>query len=67
MRNAVCILLSFLLVFSIGTLDMPADTQLTAWWGLLFPQFFAQPDGTEQVTFAWPLLERMFRLLRFNG
>ena len=67
MRSAVCILLSFLLLFSIGTLDMPQDSRLTAWWGLLFPQVFAQPDGTEQVTFTWPLFEKVFRVLRLNG
>ena len=67
MRSAVCILLSFMLFFSIGTLDVPKNSRLTAWWGVLFPQVFAQPDGTEQVTFTWPFLERLFLALRLNG
>ena len=62
MRFAVCLLLSFVLLFTLSTLDAPAHPRLNAWWGLLFPQMFIQPDGSERVTFTWPLVTRIIRL-----
>ncbi len=62
MRGAICILLSFMLLFTLSTCPPPANARLSAWWGLLFPQMFAIPDGSERVTFEWPLVMRVFRL-----
>lgn len=67
MRGAVCILLSFILLFTLSTVDVTEHTQLSAWWGLLFPQMFARPDGTESVTFTWPFFEMVFKTFRMNG
>lgn len=67
MRGAVCILLSFMLLFTLSTLEMPADPRASAWWGLLFPQMFARPDGAEQVTFVWPMVTRIVRWFGLNG
>ena len=79
MRSAICILLSFMLLFTLSTVEAPDLStveapdlstveapdapHLSAWWGLLFPQMFAQPDGTERVIFTWPLMTRLIRLL----
>ena len=67
MRNAVCILLSFMLLFTVSTFDAPRDARLSAWWGLLFPQLFMQPDGSERVTFVWPMWTQMIRFWGMNG
>jgi len=61
MKGAVCILLSFLLLFTLSACEPPREA--TAWWGLFFPQIFARPNGTENVTFEWPLITRFFRML----
>ncbi len=62
MRGAVCILLSFMLIFTLSLCDPPENARLSAWWGLLFPQMFMRDNGSEQVVFAWPLMMRVFRL-----
>ena len=62
MRGAICILLSFMLLFTLSASDVPERTRLSAWWGLLFPQMFSVPDGSERVVFEWPLVMRVFRL-----
>lgn len=66
MRGAVCILLSFMLLFTLSTCEMPEAPRVTAWWGLMFPQVFARPDGSEQVTFTWPFLNRLLCLFWTN-
>ena len=67
MRGAVCILLSFMLLFTLSVCDTPEQPYMAAWWGLMFPQMFAQPDGGDQVTFTWPFLNRLLYLFRSNG
>lgn len=67
MRSAICILLSFMLLFTLSTLDTPDNPRIAAWWGLLFPQMFAQPDGSEQVIFRWPLVTQIIRWFGLNG
>lgn len=62
MRNAICILLSFMLLFTLSACPPPTDSHLSGWWGLLFPQLFAQPDGSERVTFVWPMFTRLVRM-----
>jgi len=67
MRGAVCILLSFMLLFALSSVREPFVNESRAWWGLLFPQVFAQPDGSEQVTFVWPFFDGLWRILKMNG
>ena len=69
MRSVLCFLLSLALLFSLilaGSAPqapaLPAGRQ-SAWWGLLFPGLFGL-DGSETVTFSWPLLERVLGLIR---
>lgn len=68
MRAVLCFILSLSLLFSlifVGSAPrqpaLPAG-RVSAWWGLLFPGLFGL-DGDEKVTFSWPLLERMGRIL----
>jgi len=63
MRGAVCILLSFMLLFTLSCCEPPDDPRLSAWWGLLFPQMFLRPGGGEKVIFEWPLVMRVIRWL----
>ena len=61
MKGAVCILLSFMLLFTLSACEPPKDA--AAWWGLFFPQMFAQPNGTDRVIFEWPLITNFLRLI----
>ena len=61
MKSAFCILLSFMLLFTISVCEPPKKS--TAWWGLFFPQMFALPNSTDTVTFEWPLITQFFRML----
>ncbi|MBR5231123.1 MAG: hypothetical protein IKW00_02615 [Clostridia bacterium] len=60
MKTAFCILLCFTLLFTLSACEPPK--KVAAWWGLFFPQMFAAPNGSEQVTFEWPLITRFLRL-----
>ena len=62
MRGAICILLSFMLLFTISSCQPPENPRLAAWWGLFFPQMFFIPDGSDRVVFEWPLVTRVLRL-----
>ena len=66
MRDVLCVLLSLILfcscVFAGG---LPGQAILppgrdAAWWGLLFPGFYAG-EG-DSVTFTWPILRRIAAL-----
>lgn len=72
MRDAMCFLLTMILLFSClyagGTPEALPPARQSAWWGLLFPGLFAQPsDGGDGVTFVWPLLRQVWGFFRRNG
>jgi len=63
MRGAICILLSFMLLFTLSICEPPENPRTAAWWGLLFPQMFMRDNGSEKVVFEWPLVMRVIKWL----
>lgn len=67
MKEMLCLLLATLLFCTlICTAEMPmaqSAPRQRAWWGLMSPTLFGITEDTQQITFTWPVLTWLRRLL----
>ena len=68
MRAVLSLLLTLSLLFALisaGAGVRPAALPRTsAWWGLLFPALLGPEGADGPVTFTWPVVDTVLRLLR---